>query len=45
MIRARGIAAQMMGSDPTPGQIARVTELLLPMPDFLTQVFEELLGT
>jgi uncharacterized protein len=26
-------------------QIAVITELLLPMPDFLTQVFEELLGT
>ena len=25
-------------------QIALITELLLPMPDFLTQVFEELLG-
>jgi membrane protease YdiL (CAAX protease family) len=26
-------------------QIAMITELLLPMPDFLTQLFEELLGT
>jgi uncharacterized protein len=26
-------------------QIAMITELLLPMPEFLTQVFEELLGT